>query len=341
MIPFDPRHTPWSIDESDFYEIEDPQAQKKFILQYAVLAPSGHNTQPWSFRTTPEGIEVYADYERRLPVSDPENRELLISVGAAITNLRVAAAHFGFDSTVLYERSPAESTPVALVALLETCNPDEKLSRLFESITRRHSAHAGFDRRQIEPEALEALCAFVESTESMRFVVPQERARVIELVEEGDRALMADERWRAELADWVRPNDSGEGDGISGDAFGLPGPISAMAPWLIRNLNVSEQRGKRDRELVDQAAGLIAITGDDDPPALIRTGETLEHLLLFLTSLGLQYAFVNQPVQVAALRRELWTLIRTPRPPQVMIRIGYGASTLRPMPRRPLEAVTR
>ncbi|HVR38527.1 MAG TPA: hypothetical protein VMU84_05475, partial [Thermoanaerobaculia bacterium] len=47
--PFDPRIDPWLIDESDFYEIDDAKAQKEFLLRYAVLAPSGHNTQPWSF----------------------------------------------------------------------------------------------------------------------------------------------------------------------------------------------------------------------------------------------------------------------------------------------------
>ena len=330
----DPRREPWLIDEAEFYEIEDSRAQKEFLLRYAVLAPSGHNTQPWSFRITDEGIEVAADYTRRLPIADAGDRELMISIGAAITNLRVAAAHFGFESTVLYEDDGA------LVALRETCNPDEQLRQLFPAITRRHTNRTEFDRRGIDPETLDRLCGVVDDSDMTRFIAPTDRARAAELVERADCVLLADENWRNELAEWVRPNDSDDVDGMCGDAFGIPGPLAAFAPFLVRNFDLGEARGKSDRLLAEHAAGLIVITGDDDPIALIRAGETLERLLLVLTSLGVQYAFLNQPVQVPELRRELWSLIRTPKLPQLLLRIGYARPVRRAMPRRPVPSVT-
>src|SRR5205814_5546335 len=109
--------------EVDFYEIESQREQVKFLLEYAILAPSGHNTQPWFFRIAEDGVEVYADYSRRLPVADPGDRELMMSIGAAITNLRAAAAHFGFESSVLYQPVFDEALPVAMVSLRETCAP--------------------------------------------------------------------------------------------------------------------------------------------------------------------------------------------------------------------------
>ena len=336
MAQFDPRITPWLIDESEFYEIEDARAQKEFLVRYAVLAPSGHNTQPWTFRITDEGIEVYADYTRRLPVADPSDRELLISIGAAITNLRVAAAHFGFESTVMYD-----DVPVAFIALRETCNPDEQLRHLFGAITKRHTTRTDFEEREIDPEVLDKLCGFVETFDLVRFVVPHERSRAAELVAQADRILMHDEKWRLELSQWIRPNETSDVDGMTGDAFGIPGPISAMAPWLVRSVDLGDSRAAHDRESIEHAAGLMVVTGNDDSTSLMRTGETLEQLLLVLTSLGIQYAFANQPVQVPALRRELWQLIRTPKPPQLLLRIGYARETrLRPMPRRPLRNVT-
>lgn len=337
---WDPRTTPWHIDESEFYEIEDPRAQREFLLRYAVLAPSGHNTQPWSFRITDDGIEVYADYRRRLPVADPDDRELLISIGAAIANLRVAAAHFGFESTVLYQPLPDDALPLALIALRETCNPDPELRRLFPAITNRQTNRTTFEEREIEPEVLERLCDLVESSEHINCVLPQERTRIAELVEEASRALMADERWRSELAEWVRPNESGAVDGMSGDAFGIPGPLSAFAPWLVRSFDLGEVRAEQERRAIEKASGLIAITGDDSRIALVRTGEELERLLLTLTSCGVQYAFANAPCQVPATRRELGELIRSAQPPQLLVRIGYAKRISRRMPRRPVGAVT-
>jgi nitroreductase len=332
---YNPRTTPWHIDESEFYEIDNLREQREFLLQYAVLAPSGHNTQPWSFRITDRGdVEVWPDFTRRLPVADPQDRELLISVGAAIANLRVAAAHFGFDTVVTYGEQPA-----AVVSFCETCNPDESLRRLFGAITKRRTIRSEFEPRDIEPETLERICDAVESSELLRFIVPHERVRAAELVHEADHRLMSDERWRNELAEWVRPNETGACDGLTGDAFGIPGPLSALAPWLVRSFDLSDPIGRHDRELVERAAGLIVVTSHDDRIALVCAGEALERLLLLLTSYGVQYAFVNQPVEVPELRRELWKLVRTPMPPQLMLRIGYARVAPRPMPRRPVSAV--
>lgn len=335
----DPRVGPWRIDESDFYEIEDARGQAEFLLRYAVLAPSGHNTQPWSFHITSEGVEVYADLARRLPIADPANRELLISVGAAITNFRVAAAHFGFDTTVLHQNESVDNGPAALIALRETCDSDPSLRALFPSILARRTNRSAFERRPIEPETLDRLCTLVDDSETTRFILPHERPHLAELVQDADRWLLADPAWRGELAEWVRTNESNDADGITADAFGIPGPLSAFAPWLLRNFDVGEERGRADRALTENAAGLIVLSADDDRTSLVRAGEALERLLLHLTGLGVQYAFLNQPIQVPRFRRELWNLIRTPKPPQMLLRIGYGSPVRRAAPRRPVTAV--
>src|SRR6185436_18183656 len=114
---FDPRTTPWSIHEPDFYEIDSFHDRMAFLLRYAVLAPSPGNTQPWSFRINQDDVDVFADRSRGLTVVDPQERELLMSVGAAITNFRAAAAHFRFETTVLYHQLAGESSPVATISV--------------------------------------------------------------------------------------------------------------------------------------------------------------------------------------------------------------------------------
>jgi nitroreductase len=42
--------TDWHNLETKFPEQSSPAEKLKFLLQYAVLAPSSHNTQPWLFR---------------------------------------------------------------------------------------------------------------------------------------------------------------------------------------------------------------------------------------------------------------------------------------------------
>lgn len=332
---FNPRKTPWRIDEGDFYEIDSRDEQLAFLVRYATLAPSSHNSQPWSFRITPEGIEVFADLSRRLPVADPADRELLMSVGAAMSNLRVAAAHFGFETTVLYGSQRDETSPVATIAIRETCAPSFELRRLFAAIPQRHTNRSSFEEKSIEPATLSALCDFMEEhAEYAQFVLPHDQSRIAELVAEGNRQLMANEEFRKETAQWVRANETTADDGICGDGFGIPGPLAALGPWMIRSFDLGPAQAAHDKELVEKAAGLIAITADDDRVSLLRAGETLELLLLLLTTAGVQYSFMNQPCEVEQLRRQLWSMLRSERPPQLLVRIGYARAVQRPMPRR-------
>lgn len=341
MSDFDPRTTPWQIDESEFYEVDGRDAQLAFLLRYAVLAPSSHNTQPWSFAICDEGIAVRADYTRRLPLADPRDRELLMSVGAAIANLRVAAAHFGYETTVMYQARDEEDLPVATVTFRETCSPAPELARLFPAITARRTNRQPFEPRTIEDPALSALCDFMdEHGKTLHFIVTHDRERIAALIEEGDRTLMADPAFRTELARWIRPNVSSATDGICGDAFGIPGPISALGPWLMRQIDIGPAQARHDRALAQGAAGMIVVTAEDDRTSLIRAGESLERLLLMLTSLGISYSFLNQPVEVVALRGELWAMLRSPHPPQLLLRIGYAVRPVaKAMPRRSAESV--
>ncbi len=66
------------------------------ILHHASLAPSGHNSQPWRVRIEgPDAWTVEVDERRRLPAVDPDNRELLLSIGAFVENLSIAAGASG------------------------------------------------------------------------------------------------------------------------------------------------------------------------------------------------------------------------------------------------------
>src|SRR3712207_1450385 len=81
----------------------------------AVLAPSVHNTQPWTFVLGPDRVEVRADRSRQLPVLDPLGRELAQSVGAALFNLRVALSARGWDIAV--DRLPRPDDPDLLAGV--------------------------------------------------------------------------------------------------------------------------------------------------------------------------------------------------------------------------------
>ncbi|MEM7488111.1 MAG: twin-arginine translocation pathway signal protein, partial [Pseudomonadota bacterium] len=73
-------------------------------LSYALLAPNPHNRQPWEAELTgADGITLWRDPARNLPVTDPFDRQLTIGMGCFLELCRMAAAARGFATeTVLF-----------------------------------------------------------------------------------------------------------------------------------------------------------------------------------------------------------------------------------------------
>ena len=85
------------------------------VVELACLAPSIHNTQPWTWRVRRGLLELHADHSRRLSAADPTGRSLVISCGAALHHAQVAARALGWRAEV--DRLP-EGPTAALLATL-------------------------------------------------------------------------------------------------------------------------------------------------------------------------------------------------------------------------------
>lgn len=75
------------------------------MMEQAVKAPSGHNTQPWLFRVQKDRIQILPDMSKSLPAVDPDNRELFISLGCATENLCIAAEAKGYTPLPVFSGS--------------------------------------------------------------------------------------------------------------------------------------------------------------------------------------------------------------------------------------------
>ena len=121
-----------------------------FLIEQAVKAPSGHNTQPWTFRIKETGIDILPDFTKTLPVVDPDNRELFISLGCATENLCVAAAHKGYETMV----SIAENGTIHIEL---TKQDSDTPSPLFPHISVRQTNRSVYDGNTIPVNDIVAL----------------------------------------------------------------------------------------------------------------------------------------------------------------------------------------
>ena len=319
-----------------------PAERLRFLLGYAVLAPSRHNVQPWIFEIEGEEARLYADFRRVLHVSDPRDRELVIACGAAVFNLRVAAAHFGYATSTEILAAGRRDGLLARLRLEERRTPTAEEEMLFGAIPRRRTNRLPLDSRELARGLVADLAreAGVAGA-ALRPVEEKERRAVAELVAEGDRLQWADSRFRSEVAAWSRSNVSHRPDGVPGFAHGMGNAASVVQPLLVRIADAGPAEAERDRRraMVTRAL-LVLCTHGDEPRDWLAAGEALQRVLLRATASDLYASYFSSPLEVPGLRRELRLALGETGCPQVMFRLGYGLE-VRPMPRRPVSDVLR
>lgn len=333
---------PWKVPEDAFPKSGESEEKVRFFLNYAVLAPSSHNTQPWLFRVRGGEVKLYADRTRGLPVVDPEDRALSISCGAALLYLRVAMRSFGYADEVKILPDADNPDLLARIHLGPEREATDEDVLLFGSMKMRHSNRGPYESSAVPEELLSALQeAAREEGAWLHLAVDEETKRAVAaLIAEGDRIQLADKRFRRELASWVHPNRTKSRDGIPGYAFGFGDLMSLAGPFVIRTFDTGRGQAAKDRELAE-GSPVLAILGtkEDTPPEWLAAGQALAKVLLRARAEDVWASFLNQPIEVPELRPRLSELSGQKGFPQLLLRMGYGSS-VRPTPRRPVDEVS-
>ena len=166
------------------------------------------------------------------------------------------------------------------------------------------------------------------------FVVTAQRETITHLVTEADRVQMSDPRFRRELAHWMRINQPAADDGMPGYAIGMSELESAVGPLVVRTFDLGSRQAAKDEDLARGSALLAVLTtANDDIADWIAAGQAMQRVLLTATAAGLRASFLNQPIEVPSLRRQLQNTLGLAGQPQLLLRFGYGTSGA-PTPRR-------
>lgn len=307
----------WTLDRAQFTA----------LVADARHAPSVHNSQPWRFRFTGSAIEIHLDPDRVLSVTDPTGRNARVSCGAAAYGMALALAARGM---------PAVITIVAAGTLLATLTPDVprpatgRETRLYRALGQRHSnRHPFLDTRvpnRVRVALLEAARAeggWLELIDDVSTV-----AEIAELTRAADRVLTEDAEYQAELEAWTRAG----GPSVDGVRSAVGGPAPHSTELLVRRQFGGAGRPREFESL--PLIGALGVHGRQAPDD-VRAGMVLHRVLLTATDHGLASSMFTQPLDVAATRDLLPTVLGRHDGPHVLLRLGYAAR-LFPTPRRPI-----
>jgi hypothetical protein len=310
---------------------------EQVLLSAATAAPSLHNSQPWSFAFDAGQITLYADASRQLPRTDPSGRALLISCGAALFNLRVAAEHLGFHPRVRILPDATDLTLVASVNVELRHAHGGGLAAYYPMIAQRRTNRLPFHDRLIPHSALADIAEAARAENAMLRIYddPSEVSRIVDLIHDADRSEADDPAVRVERQGWI--GGPRRDDGIPVPSLG-PRPEDSRTPFRDLGSSVAVSRDYARFEPTPTVAVLSTV--HDERADWVRAGQALQRVLLEATGAGLAASFMNQPLEHDALRGQVRSPLTGVGHSHMVLRLGYG-DRVPPTPRRPLSAVRR
>jgi len=308
-------------------------------VSLAGRAPSVHNTQPWRWVVGAESIHLYADRTRRVPATDPDGRDLVISCGAALHHLRVALAALGWRTIVHRVPNPAEPDHLAAVEF-RPHSPTERDVALAATISRRRTDRRRLSDWPVPPDHLDLLAELAR----------HEGALGVAITEPGARFHLAGAIAQAAVVQENDPDYSVEMSLWSGRATSAREGVLAASIPAVSGTNdrpsglrtfphgtLTEPAGKRYGQ---QTEYLVIATSGDDPLSRLRAGEAASATLLGATELGLATCPLSQPLEIADTRRVIRDdVLDGAAVPQLIIRLGWAPTSATRLPTTPRRDV--
>jgi nitroreductase len=302
-------------------------ADLRTVIECAELAPSVHNTQPWTWHVGENTIEVRADRSRGLAVLDPHGRELTISCGAAIEFALTAVRGLGWDCDVvlLPDADDADLLAMLTIGAPRAAAADER--ERFEAIPRRYTDRGSYESAALSKGLSDDLSRGVNDRGAWLRVIDRDsdRLAVIQALADAEETEAADPAYREELAAWLRPNRAP--DGIPATSLASvteSGRVSDVPQRDFTGENRHPHPGGETPPEVERDELLMIGTAADNAVAWLHAGRALGWVLLSLTVAGLSSQPLGQVLDVEASRIRLAKEIGLLGQVQFLLRTGRG-----------------
>ncbi|WP_291206812.1 hypothetical protein [Hyphomonas sp.] len=333
---------------------QETEFRRRF-LSYALLAPNPHNRQPWLVQLEGQNaLTLYVDLDRRLPATDPFDRQIILGCGAFLELLRLAAAEERYSAEIAMfpEGVPdmggrLDARPVARVQFTAGgAEPDP----LFAYVLARHTNREIYEPRDVETEKLNALAAAGTSfgLTARTCGNDQTAERLRDITWRGHEMESLTDYTMQESIDLMRigPQEVAQhGDGLTleGPVIGLGKLVGAVSREALADPQSAMFREGLDmfRARAASARAFAWLTNDGaSRDGQLSAGRAYMRLTLEAAVQGLAIHPWSQALQeypeMAPLYREVHELIGEGERLQMLVRVGYARPVV-PAPRRGLD----
>jgi hypothetical protein len=309
--------------------VHQGEQNKIDCIAAAQRAPSAHNAQPW--RLYPQEDDSYQlcyAFSDKL-LSDPDDRDALLSIGAFYETLAIAANLEGkmatFEPGIVRQQDGLVLGLVRLHPLPEGDTPDPLAPFVLQRQTNRHPYQRQPLSRTLQEELLQLGCTLLQPHD------------VAPLVSKASIMAWKDKRFVVDLKRWTRFQGNPP-DGMTCDCLDLSwidrqalrfalwrGRLSSPLAWVY---------AQRDVSLTRHSAAIAILTVENrDPLTLFECGRRLLRAWVTINAAGFSYhpisIVIDQPTVV-----ELAQKMHVANPVAIF-RVGYTPDPAPVSNRRP------
>jgi len=291
------------------------------ILDLARFAPSVHNTQPWSVQKTDQNeIILTLDPAYVLRDGDPSGRQTIISLGIFSQAVCLAAAEFGYGTSVHFENQIVKIS-------FKKSSSSPKVSEDITALQKRCSDRSIYAKVPIKESVTES----IENTSKAHGIhisvvtEPDALATIARLTSQGIHLALSNPRFRNELSQYLREPWSSKKRGIAIKSLYLPLPLAVLQPVLIRLGWGLKREADLEKRRWLSASAVVVISADGDmPPFWFEVGRTYLRVSLEIEKAGLSQATSAAIVEASTFHEDIEALLGTSHRIQAILRVGKG-----------------
>jgi hypothetical protein len=313
------------------------------ILYLASLAPSSHNTQPWTLRVVePKHWIIGSDKTRWLPAVDPKNREVFLSIGAFIENLVIAAGTYGYSVDLQMIGKNRTEAEIAEIRLKKSRTEDFPL----EKIKKRRTVRSNFLDEEIKPDDIKyitkhdtrpclALTEYPNPPFPHSFYFPKNSPQGKYLQEgtiEANRTQAFRDAAQEELSGWIRwSNKEGKKyrNGLTPESMDIRGIAGLYVRNFYNHQSVLEKSFREKtvdvvaRQVKNYGGWLVITSNDSSIPTLIEYGRRCESMLLKIREKKIAIHPMTQMLEETPWKKLVAKELGLTGEVQWILRIGY------------------
>jgi tRNA A37 threonylcarbamoyladenosine dehydratase len=274
------------------------------IVEAAILAPSGGNSQPWKWVLKNNSLLLFYDFDAEPTFLGYGNTATILALGSSMENAVLQAKSMHLDSKVIVYPDKTITQLVAQVKFYPEKETNSKLDKLVEAIGYRNTNRNIVERPIIEEEKLQELIKVAKemSGADLRiFTSELELNDIADIIGEIEIIRLLEKAGQSDFAEeigWTKLENEKRRDGVdirtvdltNSELAGMKIAVNAEVISLVKKWNGGGAFKKLTKKSIDSSGAVCILSMSDQTLTdYFNGGRILQRIWLTANLLGLAF----------------------------------------------------